>query len=146
MKKGLIYFCIAVFFFNCGQIGKPKKPKNIIPEKEMVTILVDLALLSSAKGVNKKILENHGISPEEYVYNTHNIDSLQFLESNKYYSHNTKEYEVILKSVEDSLQKLKSKYAELMRIKEIKKVKAKDSILNNKKRVLDSTRKQKSRK
>ena len=110
MKKGLIYICIAVFFFNCGQIGKPKQPKNLIPEKEMVTILVDLALLSSAKGVNKKILENHGISPEEYVYNTHNIDSLQFLESNKYYSHNTKEYEVILKSVEDSLQKLKSKY------------------------------------
>ncbi|SFN41980.1 protein of unknown function [Bizionia echini] len=141
MKKGLIYICIAVFFFNCGQIGKPKKPKNLIPEKEMVTILVDLALLSSAKGVNKKILENHGISPEEYVYNTHNIDSLQFLESNKYYSHNTEEYEIILSSVEDSLKKLKLKYTDQLSINELKRSVSK---VNNKKR--DSTRKQKSRK
>lgn len=110
MRKVVVYIVLAVLVVNCSQFGKPKKPDNLIPKNEMVAVLVDLALLSSAKGVNKKTLENAGISPEDFVYKTHEIDSLQFLNSNKYYSYNTEDYDVILKRVEDSLNKLKKKY------------------------------------
>ncbi|WP_417238497.1 DUF4296 domain-containing protein [Bizionia sp.] len=114
MKKVVIYILLAAFVVNCTQFGKPKKPENLIAKKAMVAILVDLSLLSSAKGINKRTLEHNGISPEDYVYKTHQIDSLQFLNSNKYYSYNTKEYEAILKSVEDSLNKLKEKYKQVI--------------------------------
>lgn len=110
MKKTVIYICLILFVVSCKQFGKPDKPDNLIPEGDMVTILIDLSLLSSAKGVNRKILENEGISPEEYVYKTHNIDSLQFLNSNRYYAYNTDVYTIILNRVGDSLKKLKVEY------------------------------------
>lgn len=110
MKKVVVFILLGLVLVSCNQYGKPKKPDNLIPEAKMVTILVDLSILSSAKGINKKILENNGISPEQYIYKTHGIDSLQFLNSNKYYSHNTEGYGVILSRVEDSLNKLKAKY------------------------------------
>lgn len=110
MKKVIIYCLLLVLVFGCSELGKPKKPDNLIPEKDMVAILVDLAVLSSAKGVNKMTLQNNGISPEEYVYKTHKIDSLQFLNSNNYYAYKTENYEAILKRVEDSLKSLKSLY------------------------------------
>ncbi len=114
MKKIVAYSFLAFLIVNCGGFGKPKKPENLISKNDMVTILVDLALLSSAKGVNKKTLENAGISPEDYVYKTHNIDSLQFLNSNKYYAYYNEDYDAILKRVEDSLKTLKKKYTEIV--------------------------------
>ncbi|OBX23121.1 MULTISPECIES: DUF4296 domain-containing protein [Bizionia] len=131
MRKVVTYVLLAIFVVNCSQFGKPKKPDNLISKKEMVSILVDLSLLSSAKGVNKRTLENNGISPEDYVYKTHQIDSLQFLNSNKYYSYNTEEYETILKNVEDSLNKLKQKYRKLVEESDTKELKAKQVKQNN---------------
>ncbi|UPS92270.1 DUF4296 domain-containing protein [Bizionia sp. M204] len=138
MKKVVIYILLAAFVVNCTQFGKPKKPENLIAKKDMVAILVDLSLLSSAKGINKRTLEHNGISPEDYVYKTHQIDSLQFLNSNKYYSYNTKEYEAILKSVEDSLNKLKAKYRQVIEESIVQKSDVKQ--LNTKKITRDSIR------
>lgn len=138
MKKVVIYILLAAFVVNCTQFGKPKRPENLIAKKDMVAILVDLSLLSSAKGINKRTLEHNGISPEDYVYNTHQIDSLQFLNSNKYYSYNTKEYEAILKSVEDSLNKLKAKYRQVIEESIVQKSDVKQ--LNTKKITRDSIR------
>ncbi|MFC5193918.1 DUF4296 domain-containing protein [Bizionia hallyeonensis] len=136
MKKIVIYILLAAFVINCTQFGKPKKPENLIAKKDMVAILVDLSLLSSAKGANKRTLEHNGISPEDYVYNTHQIDSLQFLNSNKYYSYNTKEYETILKNVEDSLKKLKEKYKKIVEENETQELLSKE--LQSKKSSKDS--------
>jgi len=138
MKKVVIYILLAAFVVNCTQFGKPKRPENLIAKKDMVAILVDLSLLSSAKGINKRTLEHNGISPEDYVYKTHQIDSLQFLNSNKYYSYNTKEYEAILKSVEDSLNKLKAKYRQVIEESIVQKSDVKQ--LNTKKITRDSIR------
>ncbi|EGV42142.2 DUF4296 domain-containing protein [Bizionia argentinensis JUB59] len=110
MKKVVVYSLLTLILVGCNPFSKPKKPKNLITKNDMVSILVDLSILSSAKGINKKILETNGISPEAYVYKTHNIDSLQFLNSNKYYSWYTEDYSLIIDRVEDSLNKLKVKY------------------------------------
>ena len=49
----------------------------------MADILIDMALLTSAKGINKKKMENNGIIPENFILEKHKIDSMQFAESNK---------------------------------------------------------------
>jgi hypothetical protein len=76
----------------------------------MVGILIDVAIINSAKGINKSIIENNGILPDVYIYNKHQIDSLQFVLSNEYYTYNIKDYQEIISKVNDSLNTLRSKY------------------------------------
>lgn len=119
--KNIIYIVVCcVFILSCNSSHEPEKPKNLIPEDKMVDVLVDLSIISSAKGVNKKVLENNGITPDEYVYNRHQIDSTQFSESNTYYSFFIDDYKKILKRVDDSLYNLKKKHNRLIE-KDIKK-------------------------
>lgn len=115
MTKKIIWcFLVALITISgCKHSNTPEKPKNLIPEDKMVNVLIDLSLLSSAKGLNKKIIENNGITPDEYVYQKHNIDSLQFSESNTYYSYFVDDYSNIYVRVKDSLEKLKRKYTRL---------------------------------
>ncbi|MCB0388033.1 MAG: DUF4296 domain-containing protein, partial [Winogradskyella sp.] len=55
-------------------------------------------------------LEKNGIVPDSYVYDKHNIDSLQFLNSNNYYTYYINDYQEIINKVNDSLKTLRTKY------------------------------------
>ena len=133
--KQLKYFLLIVLIISCknNSIDKPKKPDNLIPKDSMVEILYDISLVSSAKGVNKKLLENKGIVPEDYIFKKHNIDSLQFALSNEYYAFNLDAYEDIYNSVKLKLEKDKKHFQTIVFVEQ----KEKDS-LNKIKRELDS--------
>ena len=84
----------------------------------MIDILYDMTLLSVSKGINKNILENNGMKPKSYILNKYNIDSLQFVISNTYYSNDLEKYlhiyDMVLEKLEfnreiiiDSIQKYK---------------------------------------
>ena len=139
MIKQLKYFLLILLIFSCknNSIDKPKKPDNLIPKDAMVEILYDVSLVSSAKGVNKKLMEEKGLLPEDYIYKKHNIDSLQFALSNEYYAFNLKTYEDIYKSVKIKLEKDKSHFQELIEIEQ----KTKDSLNKIKKKAKDSLKK-----
>lgn len=114
MKKALIFSTgILMVIFSCKDNMEPTKPENLISQDKMVNILIDLSLVSSAKGLNKKILENNGITPDRYVFEKHKIDSIQFAESNAYYAYFIDDYSNIYVRVKDSLEKLKMKYVRL---------------------------------
>ena len=67
---------------------------------------MDLALVNAAKSTNISVLHDNGIEPMEYIYKKHNIDSLQFVESDNFYASLPKgEYERIYKEVEARLEK-----------------------------------------
>ena len=101
MKK-LIY--IFLIFYSCGSITEENvKPNNLIPEDKMIDILYDMSLISVSKGINKRILENNGMKPKKYILKKYNIDSLQFVVSNEYYS---KDLEIYLSIYEQVLNKL----------------------------------------
>jgi len=135
MMKQLKYFLLIVLIISCknNSIDKPKKPDNLIPKDSMVEILYDISLISSAKGVNKKLLENKGIVPEDYIFKKHNIDSLQFALSNEYYAFNLDTYEDIYNSVKLKLEEDKKHFQTIVFVEQ----KEKDS-LNKIKRKQDS--------
>lgn len=135
MKYFVALICLVLL--SCNTVNKPKRPKNLISKDKMVEIIIDMTLLSSAKGINKYEIEAHGIAPESYIYRKHNIDSLQFVLSNEYYAFDVDEYESIYDKVSDSLSVLKAHYKKLEDEETIAKRKQ-DSIRRAKR--LDSTK------
>lgn len=130
---------MSVLSFSCQNVEKVKKPDNLIPEDKMVDILTDLSLLHSARNYNKRTFERTGIDPDSFIYKKYKIDSIQFEQSNDYYSDNYVQYEDIYSKVKDKLQAMKVEYDSLREIEKDRK----DSIANVKRRDRDSLMKNK---
>jgi hypothetical protein len=133
MRNSVFYIIFIYFLVSCSGNKKPDKPENLISKEKMVNVLIDMSLLSSAKGINKSKIENNGIMPESYVYKKHNIDSLQFVDSNAYYTYNLDEYQDIIKKVTDSLNKLRENYNTLVE-EEAEEKRKQDSIKRSKRK------------
>ena len=137
--KHLISIFALLIFLGCNTvIEKPKKPDNLISEAKMVDIMYDIFLLNSAKGINKKLLENNGIDPEQYVFDKYGIDSIQFANSNNYYSYNTKTYESILERIKEKLSAKKKEYEAIEKVEEEERAQRADSLRDIRKRQKDS--------
>lgn len=80
------------------------KPDNLIPEDKMVDIISEFMIINAAKGVNKKILEDHIEDPTAYVFEKFQIDSVQFEQSNAYYARNIERYTSIYNRVSQKLE------------------------------------------
>ncbi|WP_299383785.1 DUF4296 domain-containing protein [uncultured Lacinutrix sp.] len=106
----LSFLVLFLTLSSCYTFSKPEKPENLISEEKMVNVLVDMAIMSASKGVNKKKLEDSGIVPAEYIYKRNNIDSITFAESNAYYAFDIQTYNGIYKRVKDSLFVIREKY------------------------------------
>lgn len=107
--KNQFFLCafVALILSSCYDVKRPKKPANLLSEDQMVAVIADMAILSSAKGVNKKRIEENGIIPDEYIYKKNNIDSVSFAESNLYYAFDIETYDSIYARVKDTLYKKK---------------------------------------
>ena len=91
--------------FSCSfNIEKKEVPDNLISEEEMINILYDMSLISVSKGINKRILENNGMKPKKYILKKYDIDSLQFVSSNEYYSKDLERYLSIYEEVLNKLE------------------------------------------
>ena len=145
--KILVGVFILVLMIGCNNpIEKPNKPDNLISEAKMVDIMYDVFLLNSAKGVNKTLLENNGIFPENYIFEKYSIDSTQFANSNNYYTYDTKTYESILKRIREKIEADKKKYEALEDLEEAERQRKADSIREVRKREKDSVVKLRSEK
>lgn len=94
---------------SCYQLEKPEQPSTLLSEQEMVNVLTQMSILSAAKGINKRKLEENGILPKDFIFKKYKIDSTVFAENNLYYSHNLESYNRIYNRVKDTLSLLKSK-------------------------------------
>ena len=101
------YLLIIFLFIGCSD----NVPDNLISKEKMENIIFDIMILNASSGFDLKIDDN--LLSDELIYKKHNIDSLQFFESELYYSKNPREhYEIyakvkikILKSI-DSLKNI----------------------------------------
>ncbi|QCE41473.1 DUF4296 domain-containing protein [Psychroserpens sp. NJDZ02] len=111
MKQNpLIYILLVLLFVSCYGVQKPDKPDDLLSEDKMVDVLVDLTIMSSAKGINKRELENRGIMPDSFIYNKHKIDSAQFVSSNDYYAYDIEKYNEMYVKVKTKLEDLRAFY------------------------------------
>jgi hypothetical protein len=123
MNKQIIFLLVSFIFFGCQNIEYPKKPKDLIQEDKMVEIMTDIQLFHTAKSYNRNPLQKSGLSPYKFIYEKHNVDSLQFVTSNTYYGSNLKLYGTL--------------YSRVKSILEVEKAKI-DTILAKEKRTKDS--------
>ena len=101
------YLLIIFLFIGCSD----NVPDNLISKEKMENIIFDIMILNASSGFDLKIDDN--LLSDELIYKKHNIDSLQFFESELYYSKNPRvHYEIyakvkikILKSI-DSLKNI----------------------------------------
>jgi len=98
----------AVLLVSCQNVEEIKKPDSLIPEQKMVKVLTDLSILYSAKNFNKKILEETGLPLKTYLYEKHQIDSLQLAQSTEYYAKNYTQFKKIYNQVKLNLDKMKT--------------------------------------
>jgi len=140
MIKSISYIFLILVLVSCGNEGKktPKKPENLIVKEKMVDIIYEMSLLSAAKGVNRRLMEQEGIYPDKYVYAKYKIDSTQFAQSNEYYAFDLETYEEIYKSVKDKLEKDKKAYNEIAQLEKIRN----DSISKERRKNRDSLKEQ----
>jgi hypothetical protein len=115
MKKSTIFFFVSILLFSCAE-KLIKKPDNLIPRDKMVEILKEMTILNAAKSTNLGILKDNGIDPTTYVFEKFDVDSIQFVESDRYYASLPQKYEAIYKEVESLLE------AQKKRVEEIKKI------------------------
>ncbi|MEP1488218.1 MAG: DUF4296 domain-containing protein [Algibacter sp.] len=113
-KRLTVLISIALLITTCYKYKEPKKPENLISKAKMANILIDLRLIKSVSGNNKKVLDTHYVKAAQYVYKKYNIDSLQFALSNDYYAFHVADYEEIYTKMKDSLDVLKKKYKNLV--------------------------------
>ncbi len=95
-----------------------EKPANLIPKEKMVLILNDLAIVNAAKVTNAQILRKHDIEPTNYIFTKYGIDSIQFVESDRYYASIPEEHEDIYTAVEAKLEAEKERIAQAKKIKD----------------------------
>ena len=115
MKKILVTLCFIATILGC-QNTVIEKPEKQIDEDVMVDILYDLSLLESIKSQNISESDNT-INISQYIYKKYKIDSIQFLQNNKYYASDVKNYKKMFEKVKDRLQNESNKLDTLMKKK-----------------------------
>ncbi|NKI31587.1 DUF4296 domain-containing protein [Croceivirga thetidis] len=109
MKK-IIFFLLLCLAFSCAE-EVIEKPENLIPEDKMKQIIYDLALFNSIKSTNPAALTKNNLAiSTDFVFNKHDIDSVQFVQSDLYYASIPLKYQAIYEAVELRLEKEKGKY------------------------------------
>ncbi len=99
--------------FSCKRFNGPDRPDNLISKEKMVDILIDSKLLTLGNTNTKKVLKDSNVDVSTYIFKRHNIDSLQFAQSNSYYAFHLDEYEDIHDMALDSLERLAKRLKEI---------------------------------
>lgn len=109
LKFSLVFILFLSVIISCQNVQKPEALENLIPENKMVAILTESYLMNAARSVDNNTIIQKGIKLDSILYKKYTIDSLQFAQSNAYYSTNLNTYEAIFAKVEENLTLEKTK-------------------------------------
>lgn len=116
MKK-LSYLLIFMFLVSCTSNTIFEKPEDLIPKDTMSLLVQEMMIASSAKFIKNKNLERK-INYMPLVYDLFKIDSIRFQNSNLYYISKIDVYQEVFQNAKISLQKRKSIFDEIKKIKD----------------------------
>ena len=123
MNPNKLFVLLILVLFSCNNFTEPK-PKNLLDRETMTNIFYDLALLESAQGFLPRVLSENNINPKEFIYKKYKIDSLDFVQNNKYYASDVELYKRIYDDVHKKLtaekENLQLKFAEEQKLQKEK--------------------------
>ena len=108
MKKIILLLSIVIIISSCSNKSEIPKPAKPIDKAVMENILYDLALLQALKSYSPEKLTENSINSKTYIYQKYKIDSLQFVENNKYFASDIEAYKIMFENVSNRLQKEKT--------------------------------------
>ncbi|ATA68623.1 hypothetical protein CGC48_08270 [Capnocytophaga cynodegmi] len=111
MKSKFFYIIFVLFFVSCGR-NIVSKPEKLLSEKEMESLMYDLAVFDAIKSVDYQLMDTISFNVNEIIYKKYGIDSLSFAENMIYYASFPKKYDKIIKNVDTLLQKERDKFSE----------------------------------
>jgi len=126
--KFLIIAGFVFCFFGCQNVLRPEMPENLIPEDKMVDILTETYLINAARSFDKRTILENKIKLDSFVYLKFNIDSLQFAQSNAFYTSDLDTYNRIFLKVQERMTGLKTRVDSIKEIIVTEEKRVKDSI------------------
>ena len=109
MKRIFYIIFFLLFLGSCTSRTIYKKPENLIEKEQMIQIWTDIYIATAARSQKTIALEKD----KNYipmVLKNHKIDSIQFSESNLYYTSRIDEYEKMFEEVQKRLKDQKEVY------------------------------------
>lgn len=112
MKKVGLVFCMIVIL-ACTNNPVPK-PDRLLDDEVMTDILYDLAILQAIDGsYSNKLIENN-IESKKYIFKKYNIDSITYIQNQRYYAADIKKYKEMYQEVLDRLEEANTKNDSLL--------------------------------
>lgn len=125
MKHLYYIFAVIILFSSCTSNTIFKEPKDLIPQDQMVDLIVDMQLAVGGKTVTNLNQQRSNYMP--LIYEKHGVDSARFARSNFYYSTKIDDYTRMLQTVKVRLDTLLKIHENLLREKDsIEKIKRKE--------------------
>ena len=106
-----------LLLISCGE-ELIHKPDNLVPKDKMVDIIQEMAIINAAKSTNSDVLQKNDIDPTGFILRKYDVDSLQFVESDRYYVSKPAEYQDIYEIVKNRLEAKGKAMGEAKRIKD----------------------------
>ena len=107
MRYLILLFIVVIM--SCQNIERMAKPDNLIPQGKMINVMTEISLYDAAKRLRSRDVRLIDSTFRPYLYKKYNIDSLQLINSNRYYSEHIETYKEIFDSVQARMDKLKVK-------------------------------------
>ncbi|QCW98593.1 DUF4296 domain-containing protein [Aggregatimonas sangjinii] len=117
MKNRWIHIAALLLMVSCGE-ELIDKPDNLIPKDKMINIIEEMAVINAAKSTNADKLRKKEIDPTDFILKKYEVDSLQFVESDRYYVSKPVEYKDIYETVEKRLDAKGKEMGETKRIRD----------------------------
>jgi|TARA_B110000977_G_scaffold27816_1_gene35392 hypothetical protein len=119
-------FILLILIMSCSN---QDSPSDLMSEEQMVNFLLDINIINSSRAYRNNSDLNYYNIKDTFLYKKHNIDSLQFVNSNKYYSSNPKQYLRIYSNLQKKMRFIKDSI-EIELNKETKKIMDSLSLVN----------------
>lgn len=123
INRILFYGVLAIsviVIVACQNVKELERPANLISKEMMVDILTDCYINNAARSISYVKLKDSKIKLDSMIYVKYQIDSVQFTQSNEYYSLQFNTYVDILTQVEKRLEKIKVRTDSIVKIKKKK--------------------------
>jgi hypothetical protein len=105
--KYIAALLLTLTLWCCQDVKRPEIPLNLIPEDQMAEVLTEVYLINAARSFDNRVIIEQKIKLDSFFFRKFNIDSLQFVESNAYYTSNLSAYNKLFTKVEERMVLLK---------------------------------------